>query len=113
MTSVTIPNSHVNAALSAISEAGLRPPDSVQHPTDFVTAELTWTPDLSAADQTTLSNLRKLIVGAVLITPAERAALEPDIDGLRTYANLATPTLAQTVLAVKAQSRILRALLRD
>ena len=39
--------------------------------------------------------------------------MQPDIDGLRTYQGLASPILAQTVQAVKAQSRILRALLKN
>lgn len=48
-----------------------------------------------------------------LLTPAERNAIQSDIDGLVTYQGLSSPTLAQTVQAVKAQSRILRAILRS
>ena len=73
-----------------------------------------FTPPLSAAEQTTLNRIVKIANAAVVgITPAEWQALEPDIDGLITYQGLPTPTLAQTVLAVKAQSRILKAILRS
>jgi hypothetical protein len=71
-------------------------------------------PALSPAEQTLFDRIRRLARSAVTgITPAEWEALEPDIAGLVTYQGLASPTLAQTVLAVKAQSRILRAMLRD
>ena len=71
-------------------------------------------PPLSGAEQAIYDRLpriaRSLITG---ITPAEWEALEPDIAGLVTYQGLPSPNLAQTVMAVRAQSRILRALLRD
>lgn len=74
----------------------------------------TFVPPLSAAEQVVFDRIMRVYRSAVPgITPAEWEALEPDIAGLQTYQNLASPTLAQTVLAVKAQSRILRALLRN
>lgn len=48
-----------------------------------------------------------------LLTPAERNALEDEIDGLRTYFGLASPTNAQSVAAIKAIIAVLRAVLRD
>lgn len=79
---------------------------------DGTTLSLVFTPDLTAPEVTTLRALIR-ISGLMRITPAEMTALEPDIDGLVTFQGVTTPTLAQTVSAVKAQSRIWRALLRD
>ena len=84
--------------------------------TDDITNDpiITFVPPLTSVEQTTynrLLNLAKSLVDG--ITFAEWQAIEPDIAGLVTYQGLASPTLAQTVLAVKAQSRILRALLRN
>lgn len=74
----------------------------------------TFDPPLSAAEQTTFDRIVRLAQALVAgITPAEWQALEPDIAGLIQYQGLASPTLAQTVSAVKAQSRILRAILRN
>jgi hypothetical protein len=75
---------------------------------------ITFDPILSPAEQTTFGHLVRLARSRVTgITPAEFQALEADIDGLVTFQGLATPTLAQTVAAVRAQSRILRAILRS
>ena len=89
-------------------------------PFDYATDAVTgapvfnFVPPLSGAEQTTFDRLAKLALSLVEgITPAEWQAIEPDIAGLVTYQGLANPTLAQTVLAVKAQSRILRALIRN
>ena len=71
-------------------------------------------PPLTAAEQPVFDRLLRLAQALVVgITPAEWQALEPDIAGLQTYQGLASPTLAQTVQAVKAQSRILRAILKN
>jgi hypothetical protein len=89
----------------------LRPATTVG---DAVGVGWVFTPALSAGEQTTFNTLVKIAnLSVVGITPAEWQAIQPDIDGLVTYQGLASPTLAQTVLAVKAQSRILRALLRS
>lgn len=73
-----------------------------------------WAVPLTGPEQAVYDRLLRIARSTVpSITPAEWQALEPDIAGLATYQGLASPTLAQTVLAVKAQSRILRALLRD
>jgi len=90
--------------------------DPSGYSTDGVTGQpiVSFVPALTAPEQATydrIANLAKSLVAG--ITPAEWQAIEPDIAGLVTYQGLANPTLAQTVLAVKAQSRILRALLRN
>ena len=74
----------------------------------------TFDPPLSAAEQTIYDRLVRMAKAAITgITPAEWEALESDIAGLVTYQGIASPTAAQTAQAVKAQSRILRALLRN
>ena len=98
-------------AVQALCAKYLRPCELVS---DDTTTSYVFTPPLSAAEQITLNRIIKIANAAVVgITPAEWQALESDIDGLITYQNIASPTLAQTVLAVKAQSRILKAILRS
>lgn len=73
-----------------------------------------FTPPLTTAEQATFDrivNVAKSLVPG--ITPTEWQAIQSDIDGLVTFQGLASPTLAQAVLAIKAQSRILRALLKS
>jgi len=95
----------------------LRTPDPVvisTVPTDANGPLFAFTPSLTPAEQTTYDRIVRLAKSLVEgITPAEWQAIEPDIAGLVTYQGLASPTLAQTVLAVKAQSRILRAIIRN
>lgn len=93
----------------ACHDAG-RGPNAVDY--DGTTLTLTFLPDLTAAEVTALTN-RVRAASTPLLTQAERDAIQADIDGLITYQGLASPTLAQTVSAVKAQSRILRAILRS
>lgn len=88
----------------------LREPENVTD--DGTTISLVFTPDLTAQQTTLLGNLIAYS-GILRITPSEFAAIQSDIDGLTTYQGIATPTLAQTVLAVKAQNRIWKALLRS
>jgi hypothetical protein len=100
--------------LAALCRLYLRDPNGFA--TDAATGDpvIIFSPPLSLAEQTTFDrivNLSKSLVEG--ITVAEWQAIEPDIAGLATYQGLANPTLAQTVLAVKAQSRILRALIRN
>jgi hypothetical protein len=71
-------------------------------------------PDLTAAEAATFADLVALYrTRDVELTPAEYATLKPDLEGLRTYHGLASPTAAQTAQATKAIIRVLRALLRD
>lgn len=78
------------------------------------TATYRFTPDLTAVEATTFADIVATFrTRDVQLTPAEYQAIKSDIDGLRTYNGITSPTLAQTVAATKAQNRILRALLRD
>lgn len=70
-------------------------------------------PPLTTEEQLILGTLRSLSQSAVQVTPDEWAGLQTEIAGLQTYHGLATPTNAQTVLAVKAIIRVLRAMLRN
>jgi hypothetical protein len=70
-------------------------------------------PPLTAEEQATYDALFSLSRSAVHVTPEEWAGLRNEIDGLRTYHGLATPTNAQSVAAIKAIIRVLRAILRD
>jgi hypothetical protein len=79
---------------------------------DGATLTLTFAPDLSPEEETRLGRIVRL-AGLMRVTPSEWAAIEPDIDGLRTYHDLASPTNAQSVAAIKAIIRVLRAILRD
>lgn len=79
---------------------------------DGLSLTLSFTPDLSPEEELRLGRIMR-VEGLTRVTPAEWADLEPDIDGLRTYHGLASPTNAQTVSAVKAIIRVLRALIRD
>lgn len=108
MTTLTIASGQLTELLERLFRAGMRPPTFDGLPSDPVRV-LTWMPDLTAAE----ADILRAVNGAVTLTSEERAAIESDVVGLRTYQGLASPTLAQTVSAVKAQSRILRALLRD
>jgi hypothetical protein len=113
MSSFDLPAPLASAVVSMSPSVGLRQPTDNLGPPSAATRTLVYTPDLTVAEQTIFDRLVNLSSSAVLISPTEWQAIESDIDGLITYHNLANPTLAQTVLAVKAQSRILRALLRN
>jgi hypothetical protein len=68
-------------------------------------------PDLEPAEIMTYQSLLRLHRSRLGLTPAEFAALDPDLDGLRAYVNTASPSAAQTVAATKALIRVLRAVL--
>lgn len=77
-------------------------------------ATYTFTPDLTSAEAATFADLvAAMRTHDVQLTPAEYLAIKSDIEGLRAYNGVTSPTLAQTAAATKAQNRILRALLRD
>lgn len=97
--------------LTAVS-ASVRVPVSVAYVNGSVV--YTFTPDLSAGEATTFADIVSTFRARdVSLTVAEYRAIKPDIALLRTYEGIASPTLVQTVAATKAQSRILRALIRD
>jgi hypothetical protein len=108
MTTVNVESERADDLIRACQRLGLRLPENQGAPGSSQRT-LVWTPDLSAAEQILLRNAGS----AVSLTDAERNAIQSDIDGLVTFAGIATPTLAQTAAAVKAQSRILRAILRS
>jgi hypothetical protein len=112
MTQITLGHRAASSLLDAAREAGL-PQSVVATTTNMAQTVITWTPDLSGPQLVLLASLQRLALAATLITPAERDALENDLAGLRAYQDVATPTLAQTAAATKAQNRVLRALLRD
>lgn len=99
--------------LAAVTGA-IRAPDTVLWDQATATATYVFTPDLSSAESVTFTDLVAAFrQHEVAITLAEYQAIKPDLALLKTYAGIASPTLAQTVAATKAQSRILRAMLRD
>ena len=109
------------AIVASLADAGLPQPVSVIQPPGQ-SATITWTPDLSPAQATTLALLEKLTVGATLMTPAERTALEPQLVIGRAFLGLAqadfialTQNARDRMLfdAVSAQWRVLFRLLRD
>lgn len=110
MTTATVDQSRVLDVFEAVRRLGLREPvlsGAIGAPDAQRT--MTWDPDLSPTEQ----ELLRAAVGAVRLTSAERSALQADIDGLIAYQAIASPTLAQTASATKAQNRILRAILRS
>ena len=74
----------------------------------------TFTPALSAAEQTTLANLRRFARrGGLVITPDEWEAVKADAATAKAYVGLASPTTAQTTAAIKAVIRVLGAIVRN
>lgn len=73
---------------------------------------LTW-PSTLTANQIAAVQEAARAARTGLLTPAERSAIQSDIDGLIAYQALGSPTLVQTTNATKAQNRILRAILRS
>lgn len=108
MTTLAIEQERADDLIRACQRLSIRLPENQGAP-GTASRTLVWTPDLTAGEQTIL----RAALGAVALTTAERNGLQADIDLLVTYQGIATPTLVQTVSAVKAQSRILRAILRS
>lgn len=100
--------------LLALCALYLRPGELMGDPETGVYT-LVFVPPLSQAEQSTFAEIQAMAKFGITndLTLAEFQTIRPDIAGLQTFQNLASPTLAQTVQAVKAQSRILRALLRN
>jgi hypothetical protein len=80
--------------------------------TDGTNLTLTFTPDLTAPQITTLGQLVR-VAGLMRITPAEWEATAADRATLASFLAIGSPTLAQTHAAVKALVRTLRVLVRD
>lgn len=80
---------------------------------DWDAQTLRFEPDLSAAEQSALQRLLTVARSSVRLTPAEYDAIAAEALGLRAYVGVASPTNAQSVAAIKAMIRVLRAVLRD
>jgi hypothetical protein len=89
-------------------ETSLRRPALVNE--DGQTVSL-FTPDLTPAEVTAYQRLLRLHHSRLGLTPAEFTALEPDLDGLRSFVSVASPTASQTAAATKALIRVIRAIL--
>lgn len=111
MTTVVVEQERLVDLLDGADRVGLRRPTGLGGSPGDVDRTLTWTPDLTANEQI----LARAAAGAVRLTTAERNALQPEVDLLTTFAagSVASKTLADVVNATRAQSRILRALLRS
>lgn len=79
---------------------------------DGTTLTVVFTPDLTAAEATTLARIVK-ISGFGVITPAEYGAVEASVTTVKAYLNITSPTNAQTANALKALVRIVGVILRD
>ena len=113
MTTITVSADIGQNILRACEISGIPSPTAFGSGFGNANCVISWTPDLSPADQATLQSVLKLVTGVTLITPAERTALEPDFVNLRAYANAASPTNAQTVTAVKSLINFVRAIVND
>ena len=113
MTTLTI-RADLGASIArACTVAGVRAPTSYEGGLGTLPCVLTWVPDLTPSEQATVDSIVQLSIGSVLVTPAERTAIDPDIVLLRAYFLNASPTNAQSVAAIKSIIRMLRAILRD
>lgn len=118
MSTHTLPWTASASVLEAVSAAtaAVRAPTGVRN--DETTITFDYTPDLTAAEVTTLTTAVAGVVGVtrtrnVTLTFAEYQAIKPDLATLRSYMGVASPTAAQTSTATKSIIRVLRALLRD
>jgi hypothetical protein len=92
----------------------LRPP-VVNDPPGPALRSCSWTPDLSPAEQATLTDLTTMAKFGISadLSLAEFQAIKSDLVTARTYVGLASPTAAQTAAALKSLIRIVGALLRQ
>lgn len=104
MTTLTVATNRAPAVMASLFDAGLPQPTSISA-TPGQPATFTWTPDLTAQQATTLALLDKLTVGATLMTPAERTALEPQMVTGRAF--LALSQAEFIALAQNARDRML------
>src|SRR4029077_1940613 len=74
---------------------------------------LEWTPDLSLAEQTTLDRIIGASGKGFDLTPGEYQAIKDEVVTLSAYLGAASPTQAQTVTALKALIRVVRAMVRE
>lgn len=125
MTQITVRGDLVQGVLAACALAGIRPPSRASWTTGTLvpqTSVVEWLPDLSTNDLATVNTIVKLAVGASLLTPAERTALEPRLASGRTWLALNQSTFRgltenamrdQVLDSVSALWRVIFMLLRD
>jgi hypothetical protein len=98
----------------ALLVAFLRVPLELTRDAATGTVTGTFDPPLSAAEQALLSDLFTMAKSRVIgLTPAEWNGMQADISTCRTYLGLASPTAAQSGVALKALIRVVAALFRQ
>jgi hypothetical protein len=117
MTTLSVERERAPDLLAVIVRVGLRQPE-IGGVTDDPVRELTWTPDLTPAEQDAL----RAAVAAARLTVAERTALEPVVAEIRTF-RTRTPAEWNALTAAQRDSAliqwcqdltdVLRAILRD
>jgi hypothetical protein len=111
MSSVIIPVDSIVSVNALMAANGIRVPETVTG--TGATRTFTWTPDLSAADQTNIADIVTMTGFGVTMTLAEWQSIKSDAAGLKTYFGLASPTLVQTAAATKAIIHVLSVIVRD
>jgi hypothetical protein len=101
--------------LTALCLLYLRQPAEAWADLDTGTANVTFTPPLTAAEQAILDDLALMAKFGITadLSLAEFRAIKPDLVTARQYVGLASPTAAQTTAALKSAIRVLGALLRS
>jgi len=69
--------------------------------------------DLTPSQAARFADIVAIAHSKVELDPTDFTAIKADIQTLIAFQAIATPTLAQTVAATKAQTRVLRAMLRN
>jgi hypothetical protein len=106
---VDSPTEGISGLLGTVTSA-IRAPTSVS--INGSSVDYTFAVDLTAGEVTTFASCVRT-ARAKFFSRSDWTAIEPDVDGLRQYVALASPTAAQTAQAVKALCRVLRTLFRD
>jgi hypothetical protein len=74
---------------------------------------LEFTPDLTIGETTTLAQIIGASAKSFDLTPGEYQAIKDEAAALAAYLGAASPTAAQTVTALKALIRVVRAIVRE
>jgi hypothetical protein len=101
-----VPHTIVEEMLAAIEEAEFTTP-VVGEPDANGMTPLTFTPDLTPQQEVRFEDVEASIKAGV---PGLKAA---DLEAMTSYLNVASPTQAQTITALKATIRTLRATVKD
>lgn len=97
-----------------LCQALLRAPSGVVYGNGLWAAPtaVEFTPDLTAAEVTTLAEIVQRCQSAVVWSDADWAVFRTQYPGLKAYLGIANPTNAQTAAAVKAIIRVVAAIVR-